>query len=76
MPSGADSGEFVRLLGDPQPGEVIILPVTVKNRRVAYLVGDIPDSRVPKTSQAELREAAQKAGLAFEILIMKKKILA
>ena len=76
MPSGADSSELVQLLGDPQPGEVIIAPITVKNRRVAYLLGDIPGSRIPKTSQAELREASQKAGLAFEILIMKKKILA
>ncbi len=76
VPMGADSSELIRLLGNPQPGEVIIVPVTVKNRRVAYLLGDIPDSRVPKTAQAELREAAQKAGLAFEILIMKRKILA
>jgi hypothetical protein len=49
--------------------------VLVKNRVVAYLVGDSPGHIVPEGDREKLADATQKAGLAFEVLILRKKIL-
>ena len=42
---------------------------------VAYLVGDTPGKIVSESDRKKLVKAVEKAGIAFEILIMKKKIL-
>jgi hypothetical protein len=70
---GPVNDELLRAFGEPAPGEIAVIPVTVKNRVVAYLFGDVPGSTISKLGQEQLLEAAQKAGVAFEILIMKKK---
>ena len=76
VPLGPVNDQMMQALGDPAPSEVVILPVPVKNRIVAYLVGDNPGSEVLPDERKQLMSATQKAGIAFEILIMKKKILA
>jgi nitroreductase len=75
IPPGEVNDALKKILGDPDPVEIGVFPVLVKNRVVAYLVGDIPGLIAPEPERKKLVEAVQKAGLAFEILIMRKKIL-
>ena len=76
VPRGPVNDEMMQVFGDPTPSEVAIVPVSVKRRVVAFLVGDIPGSEVSPDEREQLMAVARKAGIAFEILIMKKKILA
>jgi hypothetical protein len=73
--SGPINDELSSAFGEQAPGEIAILPIVVKKRVVAYLVGDVPGSTIPKEGLDQLLEAVRKAGVAFEILIMKKKFL-
>lgn len=75
-PSGEINDAMKKILGDPVPAEIGAYPVLVKNRVVAYLVGDAPGKIVAEPDREKLIDAVRKAGLAFEILIMRKKILA
>ncbi len=72
---GPVNDDLLHAFGEPNPGDIAILPVMVKNRVVAHLVGDVPGSTIPKEGLDQLLKAVQKAGVAFEILIMKKKFL-
>jgi hypothetical protein len=54
---------------------VAVIPLPVKNRVVGYVIGDVPRSSLPSGAVEGLLEAVQKAGVALEILIMKKKFL-
>jgi hypothetical protein len=62
------------VLGDPPPVEIVIVPVQVKGRTVAVLVGDIPGEAVLAVPMGDLSTAAVRAGIAFEMLIMRHKI--
>jgi len=64
-----------KVLGDPEPVELGVFPVLVKNRVIAYLVGDAPGKIVSEPDRKKLVDVVQKAGLAFEVLILRKKIL-
>jgi hypothetical protein len=75
IPAGGINDSIKRILGDPAPDRIAIVPVQVKNRVVAYLVGDAPASAVGESERQQLVKAVQRAGIAFEILIMKKKIV-
>jgi hypothetical protein len=75
IPPGEINDSLKEILGDPDPAEVGVFPVLVKNRVVAYLVGDSPGHIVPEREREKLADATQKAGLAFEVLILRKKIL-
>lgn len=75
IPSGGINDSIQRILGDPAPARIAIIPVRVKNRVVAYLVGNAPEAAVTELERRELVEAVQRAGIAFEILIMKKKVV-
>jgi hypothetical protein len=75
-PPGEINDGLKKILGDPEAVELGAFPVLVKNRVIAYLVGDAPGRIVPGPDRKKLADAVQKAGLAFEILIMRKKILA
>ncbi len=75
MPAGFVNQMILEILGDPLPEELAIATVTVKGRVVAYLIGDLPGTAMPTAAVEDLIVAAQKAGVALEILIMKKKFL-
>lgn len=75
IPPGEVNAMIQKVLGDPPPVEIGICPVLVKNRVVAYLLGDAPGRLVSDPDRKGLLEAAQKAGLAFEVLILRKKIV-
>lgn len=73
----ADSGPDVQLaevMGDPAPLDVLAMPVRVKDRTVAVLVGDMPGEAVLAVPVRELSMAAARAGVALEMLIMRHKI--
>ncbi len=75
LPDGVINQLLIEMLGDPAPVEVVIIPIAIKGRVVAYLVGDVPDSAVSRGDLEDLMTAAQKAGVALEILVMKRKFL-
>lgn len=76
VPPGEINDTMKKILGDPEPVEFGAYPVLVKNRVVAYLVGDAPGKIVSEPDRKKLADAVQKAGLAFEVLILRKKIFA
>jgi len=61
-------------LGEPPPRHMLILPIRVRDRTVAFLVGDNPGDEELAVPGDELADAARKVGVAFEMLIMRKKI--
>jgi hypothetical protein len=75
LPAGVVNEALKKILGDPEPIEVGAIPVLVKNRVVAYLIGDSPGHIIPEADRQKLIDATQKAGLAFEVLILRKKIV-
>lgn len=74
IPEGGLNGDLVRLLGDPRPSSVLLLPIRVRDRAAAFLLGDNfqEDLVVPADEMATQMAAA---GLALEILILRKKIV-
>jgi hypothetical protein len=75
LPDGVINQLLIEMLGDPAPDAIAIIPIAIKNRVVAYLVGDIIDSTVGRESLEDLTSAAKKAGIALEILVMRRKFL-
>ncbi len=61
-------------LGGTFPRECVVLPVILRSRVVCYLYGDNLESGVAGAPVAELRRLVAKAGLAFEVYILKNKL--
>jgi hypothetical protein len=76
IPTGPVNDLLLEAFGESAPDEVVILPLMVKNRLVAYLFGETPPNGLSPELLRELQTVVAKAGLAIEILIMKRKILA
>ncbi len=74
LPGSELDGRIGLALGDPAPGEVLVVPVRIKERVVAFVVGDEPTERTVTAPVQAIVTAAGKAGLAFEVLILKHKI--
>jgi hypothetical protein len=72
---GDQNEALARAMGEPKPESVMLLPIKVAKRTVAYFIGDNPGDSTVAVPVDELVSATAKAGAAFEILIMKKKIL-
>ena len=72
LPAGDEA--LTRLFSDPPAVEVVVVPVRVKDRTVAILVGDNPGEPTQTVSLPELQIVANRAGVAFEILILRTKI--
>lgn len=68
--------ELVRAMADPAPVEVVAVPIRVKQREVAFLVCDNPGLPLESERIGDLVHACRKAGVAFEVLILRKKLLA
>ena len=62
------------VMGDPPPQDLVAVPVTVKGRTIACLLGDLPGESVLAAPVHEIVSAAKRAGVAFEMLIMRNKI--
>jgi hypothetical protein len=53
---------------------VVVLPVRVKDRSVAFLLGDIPGQSTVGVPLKDLEAAANVTGVALELIILKRKI--
>lgn len=74
VPPGDANQALAESLGQPSPHEFVVLPVRIKDRAVAFLVGDSPETGVAVVPVHDLVVAANRAGIAFEILILRNKI--
>ncbi|MEM7355465.1 MAG: hypothetical protein AAF657_31925 [Acidobacteriota bacterium] len=74
LPQLPPNAALVDGLGGTFPKDCLVLPVTLRSRVVCYLYGDNLDASVSGVPLAELRRLAAKAGLAFEVYILKNKI--
>ena len=69
------NSELVQALADPAPTEVVAVPVTVKQRLVAFLLCDDPGHPASTDHVEDVVVACRKAGVALEVLILRKKLL-
>ncbi len=74
LPPMPRNGELVFGLGGREPSQCVIRPVKVKDRIVCFLYGDNVDGNVSGAPMALLRRLIAKAGVAFQIHIMKSKL--
>jgi hypothetical protein len=71
MPRNMD---LVAGLGGAAPKDCFILPIMVREKTVCFLYCDNVEDGVGGLPMADLRRLAAKAGLAFQVYIMKSKI--
>jgi hypothetical protein len=71
MPRNMD---FVAGLGGTAPKDCFILPIVVREKTVCFLYCDNVEDGVGGLPMADLRRLTAKAGLAFQVYIMKNKI--
>ena len=71
MPRNQDLG---LALGSDPVGGCMILPVSVRSKVVCFLYGDNGDAPIGNPPMAHLRRLAAKAGLAFQVYLLKSKI--
>ena len=65
------------LLGDPPPLGSLMIPIRIKDRAVAFVIGDNPtEEAVTAARWMQVALALGVAGLALEVLILRKKIVA
>ena len=69
IPSGPVNDELIRLMGDPVPAEVLVVPMLMDGRPKGYLLGDIPNRGVPDHVRDELVAAARAAGDALAAVL-------
>jgi len=74
MPPMARNVELALALGDAEPSECVVLPVTLRSKVVTLLYGDNGSAGIGGAPLAELRRLVAKAGIAFEVYILKSKI--
>jgi len=76
LPTMPHNADLTMALGGSSPKDCYLMPVKVRDRVVCFLYGDNQDAGVGGLPLAELRRLAGKAGLAFQIYLLKGKIRA
>ncbi|MEM1206067.1 MAG: hypothetical protein AAGN66_22750 [Acidobacteriota bacterium] len=66
--------QLVGGLGGVRPRDCCVLPVVLRSKVVCYLYGDNLGDTVARAPVAELKRLVAKAGLAFEVYILKNKL--
>jgi hypothetical protein len=74
LPEMAHNMKLVTGLGGTAPKDCFILPVKVRDKTVCFLYCDNVENGVGGLPMADLRRLAAKAGLAFQVYLMKSKI--
>jgi MshEN domain len=69
------NSELIQALADPAPTEVVAVPVRVKQRVVAFVLCDDPGYPASQEHLDDVVTACRKAGVALEVLILRKKLL-
>ncbi len=73
LPGLPSNLQMAAALGGPSK-DCLALPIVLRGKVVAYLYGDNGNTGVAGAPLAALRRLAGKAGLAFEVYILKSKI--
>ncbi len=76
IPDDSDNQGLMALLGDPPPLGSLMIPIRIKDRAVAFVIGDNPTEEAVTAPVDEVAAALGVAGLALEVLILRKKIVA
>jgi hypothetical protein len=66
--------DLVAGLGGTAPKDCFILPILVRDKTVCFLYCDNVEDGVGGLPMADLRRLTAKAGVAFQVYIMKSKI--
>lgn len=66
--------QLVEAMGGPPPKDCLALPVVLRSKVVAHLYADNLERGVGGAPLADMKRLAAKAGLAFEVYILKNKI--
>ncbi|HEX6851584.1 MAG TPA: hypothetical protein VF139_09270 [Candidatus Polarisedimenticolaceae bacterium] len=74
VPALPPNRDLYTALGGRLPASVLILPILVKERTAALLYLDDDDERMLNPDIASMRRVAMKAGLAFELLLLRNKL--
>jgi len=74
LPTMPRNSDLVFALGGEPPKDCYIIPVKVRDRAVCFLYGDNMEDGVKGLPLAELKRLAAKAGLAFQVYLLKGKI--
>lgn len=73
LPTAANH-ELLLGLGGEQPAECIVLPLVVRDKPIGFLYGDNLHDRLDDAPLEPMRRLATKAGLAFQIYMLKNKL--
>jgi MshEN domain len=76
LPAMPHNADLTMALGGPSPKDCYVMPVKVRDRVVCFLYGDNQDEGVGGLPLAEFKRLAGKAGLAFQVYLLKGKIRA
>jgi hypothetical protein len=68
--------ELIRSLADPPPSEVAVVPIRLKHRIIAFMLCDDPGHSASAEHVRKIVRAGRMAAVAFESLILRKKLLA
>ena len=74
LPEMPRNSELALALGGPRPRECYILPVRLRDKPICFLYGDNLEAGVGGLPLGELKRLAAKAGLAFQVYLLKGKI--
>jgi hypothetical protein len=74
LPPTMANQELLLGLGGDRPAECVILPVIVRSKPIAFLYGDNIGEGLGEVPWIPLRRLVAKAGLAFEIAILRNKV--
>ena len=74
VPALPANRDLYTALGGRLPVNVMLLPVVVKERTVALIYLDGDDGPLPRPDIPQMLRIAAKAGLAFEILLLRNKL--
>jgi hypothetical protein len=74
VPALPANRDLYTALGGRLPANVMLLPIVLKDRTVALLYLDGDDAPLPQPDIPLMRRVAVKAGLAFEMLLLRNKL--
>jgi hypothetical protein len=74
VPALPGNRDLYTALGGRLPANVMLLPIVIKERTVALLYLDGDDGPLPQPDIPLMRRVAVKAGLAFEMLLLRNKL--
>jgi hypothetical protein len=74
VPALPGNRDLYTALGGRLPANVMLLPIVIKERTVALLYLDGDDGPLPQPDIPLMRRVAVKAGLAFEMMLLRNKL--